>query len=223
MSDYVAPEDSQAGVTAAGGNGQANGRLSILGNDEGEYEHESNQENIQNSTRSQLRGTGDEGDVNLDSSSIAQIDPADYEINYGEGIEVPSHIDQHFRDFARENGVTAELAQKLVDFNNKLESARHQDHEQQVNKWADEISSLPGWHGAAFRQNVSIANKAMKAFASPELVKLIKDSGYNNHPEVVKAFHGIGMRMSEDSYVDSPKPTGRKKTIGEILYPNQPV
>ncbi|SME88442.1 hypothetical protein [Desulfovibrio gilichinskyi] len=223
MSDYVAPEDTQAGVTAAGGIEQPNGRLSILGNDDGEYEHGSDQEDHQKSAGNQLRGAGGESDVKPDLRSASQVDPADYEINYGEGIEVPSHIDQHFRDFARENGVTAELAQKLVDFNNKLESARHQDHEQQVNKWADEISSLPGWHGAAFRQNVSIANKAMKAFASPELVKLIKDSGYNNHPEVVKAFHGIGMRMSEDSYVDSPRPTGRKKTIGEILYPNQPV
>lgn len=223
MSAYVAPEEPQAGVTAAGGDEQANGRISILGNDDGELEHGSDKEIGQKSVGNQNRGADVESEVKPVLRSAVQIDPADYEINYGEGIEVPSHIDQHFRDFARENGVTAELAQKLVDFNNKLESARHHDHEQQVNKWADEISSLPGWQGAAFRQNVSIANKAMKAFASPELVKLIKDSGYNNHPEVVKAFHEIGVRMSEDSYVDSPRPTGRKKTLGEILYPNQPV
>ncbi|MBI9112825.1 endoprotease [Maridesulfovibrio ferrireducens] len=210
MSDDVAPEESQAGTTPVDGNEQAKELPSILGGDDAEDENQRNRE-----------GEIKEGEPTL--RSAPQVDPADYEINYGEGVEIPSHIDKHFRDFARENGVTGEMAQKLVDFNNKLEVARRQDHEQQIYKWAEQINSLPGWQGNAFRQNVSVANKAMKAFASPELVNMIKNSGYNNHPEVVKAFHGIGMRMSEDSYVDSPKPTGRKKTIGEILYPNQPV
>ncbi|SDL07557.1 hypothetical protein SAMN05660337_1994 [Maridesulfovibrio ferrireducens] len=223
MSDYVAPDESQAGTTAVGGNEQAKELPSILGGDDAEYEQGSDQEPSQKQDENQRNREGESKDGEPTLRSVPQVDPADYEINYGEGVEIPSHIDKHFRDFARENGVTGEMAQKLVDFNNKLEVARRQDHEQQIYKWAEQINSLPGWQGNAFRQNVSVANKAMKTFASPELVNLIKKSGYNNHPEVVKAFHGIGMRMSEDSYVDSPKPTGRKKTIGEILYPNQPV
>ncbi|WP_027721970.1 endoprotease [Maridesulfovibrio zosterae] len=148
--------------------------------------------------------------------------PEAYEIDYGQpGID--PYIDQQFRNFAHENGISGQLAQKLVDFNNSLEEGRMQEHQIQTDAWEKQTRSLPGWQGKNYRQNMGVANKALQTFASPELAEMIRASGFSCHPEIVKAFYNVGMRLSEDSYVDSKKNTSREKTIGEVLYPNQPI
>jgi len=149
--------------------------------------------------------------------------PEAYELDYGLQEGIDPHVDRQFRQFAHENGVSGEMAQKLVDFHNNLEAARYQDHQTQTGEWERQTRSMPGWHGNNYRKNMGVANKALQAFASPALAKMIRESGYACHPEVVKTFYNVGRRLTEDSYVDSSRNTGRKKTIGEILYPNQPI
>ncbi|WP_432735837.1 hypothetical protein [Maridesulfovibrio sp. FT414] len=161
-------------------------------------------------------------------SSGAPVQPAppapeEYRIDYGQPGGVDPYIDREFRDFAHRNGISGELAQKLVDFSNSLELGRMRDHLNRTSQWEREVRSLPGWHGRNYDHNMSVARRAMQAFGSPELTELIRTSGYGNHPEVVKAFYNVGKSLSEDSYVDSSRRTPRKKTIGEILYPNQPI
>lgn len=149
--------------------------------------------------------------------------PEAYELDYGLPEGIDPHVDRQFRQFAHENGVSGEMAQRLVDFHNSLEAARYQDHQTQTGEWESQTRSLPGWHGNNYRKNMGVANRALQAFASPVLAKMIQESGYSCHPEVVKTFYNVGRRLSEDSYVDSNRNTPRKKTIGEILYPNQPI
>jgi len=149
--------------------------------------------------------------------------PEAYELDYGMQDEIDPHVDRQFRQFAHENGVSGEMAQKLVDFHNSLEAARYEDHQTQTGEWERQTRSLPGWHGANYRKNMGVANKAVQTFASPALAKMIRDSGYSCHPEVVKAFYNVGRRLAEDSYVEGRGAAPREKTIGEILYPNQPI
>ncbi|WP_415718292.1 endoprotease [Maridesulfovibrio sp.] len=149
--------------------------------------------------------------------------PEAYELDYGLPEGIDPQVDSQFRQFAHANGVSGELAQKLVDFHNSLEAARYQEHQTQTGEWERQTRSLPGWHGNNYRKNMGVANKALQAFASPALARMIRESGYACHPEVVKTFYNVGRRLTEDSYVDSGRNAGRKKTIGEILYPNQPI
>jgi|GEM_PF-2071685 len=149
--------------------------------------------------------------------------PEAYELDYGMEDGIDPHVDRQFRQFAHENGVSGEMAQKLVDFHNALEAARYQDHQTQAGEWERQIRAMPGWHGNNYRKNMGVANKALQAFASPALARMIRESGYACHPEVVKAFYNVGRKLTEDSYVDSSRNTPRKKTMGEILYPNQPI
>ncbi|WP_051676857.1 hypothetical protein [Maridesulfovibrio frigidus] len=234
MSDSVAPDEVQTEVAATGGEsqsgeGQSNEGQSNEGNSgNGEtffgdnFNPNKASQNTQGANENPAERSAN-GAQQEQGKAQPSIDPADYKINYGEGANVQPYIDKQFRDFARENGVSGEMAQKLVDFNGQLEVARGQDQKLQAGKWREETKSLPGWQGASYNKNMGIANNALQAFASPELVNMIVEAGYQNHPEIIKAFHGIGVKMSEDSYVDNKGPSGRKKTMGEILYPNQPV
>ncbi|OEU66730.1 MAG: hypothetical protein BA863_12385 [Desulfovibrio sp. S3730MH75] len=227
MGDSVAPDEVQTEVAATGVEGQSGEGQSSKGQTgEDEASFADNYDPAKAGQHSQgANGNPAERSANGAQQEQAQpsVDPADYNINYGEGANVQPYIDKQFRDFARENGVSGEMAQKLVDFNSQLEVARVQDHKLQAGKWREETKSIPGWQGASYNKNMGVANNALQAFASPELVNMIVEAGYQNHPEIIKAFYGIGVKMSEDSYVDNKGPTGRKKTMGEILYPNQPV
>ncbi len=167
---------------------------------------------------------GDDGSSGSPAQA-ASVPPApeEYNIDYRQPGGIEPYIDRQFRDFAHRNGISGDLAQKMVDFNSTLEAARWQDHRQQMEQWDRETRSLPGWHGRNYTRNMGIARRAMQTFGSQELADLVSSSGYGNHPEVVKAFYNVGKCLSEDSYVDSNRRTPRKKTIGEILYPNQPV
>ncbi|WP_320169527.1 endoprotease [Maridesulfovibrio sp.] len=163
------------------------------------------------------------GQAEENTSSAIPPAPEDYRIDYGLPGGVDPQIDSRFRNFAHENGISAELAQKLVDFSNQLETVRMEEQHYQVEEWEKQLRAMPGWQGRNYSRNVGIARQALRTFASPELAELIGTSGYGNHPEVVKAFYKVGKRLSEDSYLDSSRRTPRKKTIGEILYPDQPV
>ncbi len=229
MSDSITPDEAQNAVAATGAEGPSNeGQNSKDQTSESEASFADNYDPAKAGRNSQGANVNPaERLANSEAQGKGEaqpsVDPADYNINYGEGANVQPYIDKQFRDFARENGVSGEMAQKLVDFNSQLEVARGQDQKLQAGKWREETKSLPGWQGASYNKNMGIANNALQAFASPELVNMIVEAGYQNHPEIIKAFHGIGVKMSEDSYVNNTGPTGRKKTMGEILYPNQPV
>lgn len=175
------------------------------------------------SAKSGPKRDGGEGSSGAPAQAPIPPAPEEYNIDYRQPGGIDPYIDSQFRSFAHQNGVSGELAQKMVDFNSSLEAARWQDHQQQVEQWERETRSLPGWHGRNYTRNIGIARRAMQTFGSPELAELVGSSGYGNHPEVVKAFYNVGKCLSEDSYVDSNRRTPRKKTIGEILYPNQPV
>ena len=168
--------------------------------------------------------SGDRNDVSgRDVAVSVPHGPDAYELDYGAPDGIDPYVDQQFRNFAHENGISGELAQKLVDFNNQLEAANMAENDIKIDAWEKQTRALPGWQGKNYRENMGVANKALQTFASPELAELISSSGLSCHPEVVKTFYNIGMRLAEDSYVDGRKNARHEKTIGEILYPNQPV
>ena len=75
--------------------------------------------------------------------------------------------------------------------------------------------------GANFDKNAKTAQKAFEAFGSPELKQLLNESGLGSHPELVKAFHRIGQKISEDTMESGSGGAGqRERPIHERMYPN---
>ena len=68
-------------------------------------------------------------------------------------------------------------------------------------KYIDQLTIVTEIGGANLTKNVEMAKRVMDTFASPELKKLLNDTGLGNHPELVKVFAKVGAKMSEDSFI----------------------
>jgi len=135
-------------------------------------------------------------------------------------------VDKHF-----------ELLSKVRDQGTQAQEAMHQE-------WASEARTDKEFGGNDLQENLSGARKAMNSFSEPatdakgkailhtegpmkgqqmsEMEVLMGESGWGNHPAMIRVFHRINKAMSADSYVTgSLVPPTTKKTQAETLYPDQ--
>lgn len=136
------------------------------------------------------RGSPEAGDVGLELDL-----PKDFTANPDLLGKLKAH--------AKEWGLKKEQAQAILELGvaaqKGLEQELREHHEQQVKEWRDASKKDKEIGGARFDENKAVAHKAMKAFATPDLLKLLDTSGLGNHPELLRLFHRIGTRISEDS------------------------
>ena len=148
---------------------------------------------------------------------------------------------------AKEFGLDQAQAQKMVDKhfdiiskNNDLVSAAQ---ETRMKEWAGQAMADKEFGGANLSDNMAGARKAMNSFSQPavdadgkailhqegslkgqqmsEVEVLMNESGWGNHPAMIRVFHRINQAMSEDSFVQGDmKPREQKKTPAETMYPN---
>lgn len=128
-----------------------------------------------------------------------------------EGVTLDAEVLTEFKDLAKDLKLDQDSAQKFVDLAPKLvekwQAKQAQDLIDARTKWAEdtlkdkEIGST---------ENLAVANSALKEFGSPELVTLLQESGFGNHPALVRTFYRIGKAMSEDSIVTGKQPPQSK-------------
>lgn len=86
-------------------------------------------------------------------------------------------------------------------------------------QWAKEAKADKEFGGDAFDKNMAVARQAMQ-FATPELRKVLDDSGLGNHPEVIRWMFRVGKQLQQDGkHVSGTQETGGPKTPTQILWP----
>ena len=76
---------------------------------------------------------------------------------------------------------------------------------------------------------VDIAKKSLEAFGSDSLKSLLQETGFGNHPEIIRFMYRAGKAISEDSYVGNSQGANAKGNgipkdfngIANALYSNQ--
>lgn len=142
--------------------------------------------------------------------------PESYEFKAPEGITLDAAVIGEFSTVAKELGLTQDAAQSIVE---KLapkiaERTAAQQAEAFANyraELATQAKADKEFGGDKFDANLAVAKKALNAFGTPELHKLLNDSGLGDHPEIIRAFYRAGKSISEDSFV----PGGTQPTKGE--------
>lgn len=168
-----------------------------------------------------------QADQQTASASAQTTTPA--EVNYD--LKAPenalfdnTHLEQ-FKGLAKELGLTPEAAQKLVERDNQLLSGfvdkRKEEWGQQTTQWAEQVKADKELGGENFSATVTSARAALDRFASPAFKQMLNETGYGNHPELVRLFSNIGKAMREDSRMaQAGAPPAKEKTMAEIFYPN---
>ena len=135
-----------------------------------------------------------------------------------EGAIVNQPVLDEFKATAKELNLTQAGAQKLIDLQVKhmdsLVQSMQQSFQQIKNDWkADTIKTL----GATAKTDLVSAGRAIEKLGTPELRKMLNETGVGNHKELVKFFVEVGKLVSEDKPVDG-KNRVVAKSDAELFY-----
>lgn len=160
------------------------------------------------------------GEAKTEEAKPERAAPEAYEFKAPEGVELNPALLGEFEGLARELNMPQNEAQAIVERMTPKIQARMQAQQVEIMAqaradWLQQIESDAEIGGAAKQASQASAAKALHQFGTPELRVLLKDSGLEAHPEVVRFFSRAGKAISEDSFVSGRPPT---KSTAQALY-----
>lgn len=138
-----------------------------------------------------------------------------------EGMTVDEEMLGEFKAEAQRLKLSQEDAQKMASLGIKMQQKQADAYRATQEGWRESIKSDKEFGGDALLENVAVARKGLAEFGSPELEKLLADTGFGNHPEIVRAFYRIGKRISQDTHVVTGSQPGSAVSQAKRLFPNQ--
>lgn len=142
-----------------------------------------------------------------------------------EGVTLDEGLMTEFQSVAKELNLTQEQAQKLTSLGANLTQKNGAAVQESLQKaqaeWADAARADKEFGGEKLNENLGIANKALAAHGSPELIGLLKGSGLGNHPEFIRFMYRVGKDMKSDTFVPNGTASGGRKTDAEVFYGNK--
>lgn len=145
--------------------------------------------------------------------------PEKYEFKAPEGTEYDSGILDVFAGAAKEADLTQDAAQKLIEKMAPAIAARQADQVKAIHKeWQDASSADKEFGGEKLSENLGVARKALENFGSPDLRKLLDETGLGNHPEVIRFMYRAGKAISEDKFVGGSAAGKSTPNPANVLY-----
>ncbi len=147
-----------------------------------------------------------------------------------ENMAVDQPLLDSFKAFAAERQLSQEDAQAYVDFYAENAIGNHnkavEEHEARVAQWRADSENDSEYGGEKYEASVANATKVLDRFATPELREFLDETGFGNHPELIRFAVRIGAAFSEDdSFSAAAQATGAgdtgEKSQAEVLYPGQ--
>lgn len=140
-----------------------------------------------------------------------------------EGLALDADVGNDLKAFAKEKGLSQAEAQKLADMGaaavQKTQAAYQAQLEKMQAQWVSDSRADKEFGGDRLSENLAVAKRALDSFGSPELAKLLDESGLGNHPEIIRYNFRVAQAISEDRLVPgSTKPASAADA--RSFYPN---
>ncbi len=189
----------------------------------------------QQATSVQDQQVSDETAVESETSEqdVVKGAPEKYEFNR-QVTDAPQELDPDvitaFGDVAKDLDLPQDAAQKVLDKMAPVIQAKQAKVLEQVRTdWANESQSDEEFGGEALSANLDVAKTALDTFGSDSLKSLLQETGFGNHPEIIRFMYRAGKAISEDSYVGNSQGANAKGNsipkdfngIANALYSNQ--
>jgi hypothetical protein len=159
--------------------------------------------------------------------------PDKYEFN-SKVADAPNELDPEvltaFGDVAKELNLPQEAAQKVLDKVAPVIQAK-QAKALEIAKadWVSNSQADEEFGGEKLNDNLEIAKTALDAFGNDALKSLLVETGFGNHPEIIRFMYRAGKAISEDSYVGNSEGANYSRdngpkdfnAIANSLYSNQ--
>lgn len=140
-----------------------------------------------------------------------------------EGVVLDGAILDEYKGVAKELKLSQEAAQAVITKMAPKIAAQQQEQmqktiaETQV-QWQQAAKIDKEFGGDNFDANLEVAKKALTTYGSPELKKLMVESGLGNHPEVIRLFYKVGQTLKEDNHVGGTGSQTGEKTLAQRMF-----
>lgn len=148
----------------------------------------------------------------------ADTPPAAYALDFGVyGDNVDAGEAQFLSKIAQESGADAAAASKLVQ---DLTLWGQVKHDLQVQDWEAASRADPEFGGEKLAENLAIANRVFEAYDPQGIIRgLLQETGYGNHPDLIRFMLAIGRDLSPDRMVSGGHNSGGD---ARAQFPNTP-
>lgn len=164
------------------------------------------------------------GDDDKDGDGDKDGDKGDYSLNKPENSRLSDADMERIASYAKDQGLSKEAAEKLVDNESKARDSYYEslqsEHKEMVKQWVEDVKSDKELGGEKFAESAELAKSVVARFGTDEFRKNLNESGYGNHPEVVRIFARIGRAMAPDTIVKENNPSGGARSLEEVFYGN---
>lgn len=145
-----------------------------------------------------------------------------FEIKKADGSLVDAAEAEKIVSFSKEHGLSPAQAQAIYARESAAKSAFDADvakqYEERKNGWIETVKKDPVMGGENFTQNVQAAHLALQKFATPEFTKLLDETGFGNHPELLRVFFNIHQAHKDDTFVRQGEAPAALKSTAEVMY-----
>lgn len=181
----------------------------------------SQQQGQQQQSQSSATTQSQVGNTNQGAQDAASQQQVAYDLKLPDGSILDSAYLDQTKSLAKEMNLTPEAAQKLVERDNYLQQQQLTKWNEQVVQWEGVVKSDKEIGGDNFQASVNDARTALDKFGSPEFKAMLNQSGYGNHPELVRLLSRVGKAMREDSMMNgsSSGSSRQEKSMVDIFYP----
>jgi hypothetical protein len=146
----------------------------------------------------------------------------EFEIKFGEGVQVDPEVLGSFKTIAKEAGLKGEHAQKLADLAAKnmegVLKAQQDQWAKQREAWANEIKADKDFGGQKFNETVERAKRALGKFGEAGLVEFLDQTGYGDNPALIRLLARVDRALGEDKVLDGAPPEKDTRSAAEVLY-----
>ena len=158
--------------------------------------------------------------------------PEKYEFDI-QVADAPAKLDPEvvtaFGEVAKDLDLSQDAAQKvLAKVAPVVQERQAKAIEQAKADWANQSQSDKEFGGENLSANLQVAKTALDAFGSDSLKSLLAETGFGNHPEIIRFMYKAGKAISEDSYVGNSEGAMSGKadpkyfnSLANALYSNQ--
>lgn len=162
--------------------------------------------------------------VNAEESKPSAV-PEKYELKLDDGSLLNAEQLAKIESYAKDKKLTQEQAQELVNRESAavsdFYSKQVQEFEKVKTQWIDEIKKDQEIGGDNFAKTAELAKRAVDKFATPQFKEQLEQTGYGNHPELVRVFARIGKLMADDRMVVPSANNSGAKSFEEVFYGKQ--
>jgi len=144
-----------------------------------------------------------------------------------EGMKLNQEVTEKFNTVAEKLNLsqkaTSELMALAVELTQQnqaiFKNAYAQANEAGRQQYEEALVNDKEIGGAKLDETIQTANLAYEKFLDADGQNLLKETGLNAHPSIVKMFHTLGKLIKDDSVFQEGSPSGGEQSREQILYP----